>query len=215
MRERFHLDVPGWYRDADETPFLGDVAEAVWEQRPMRMTYRRWGPRDVERLTHPYGLVLKGGTWYLVATADGGGPRTYRVSRIVTAEILDGRFDRPADFDLSAYWESYAADFRTRMHTGEALVRVAPGVEKMLRYTVGAEIVDAAMAEAGPPDERGWTVIRLPTESTRHAHWLLLRLGADVEVLEPPELRALMAATAAGLSELYRTPQERDTGEAK
>lgn len=212
MRERFHLDVPGWYRDADDAPFLGEVAEAVWEQRPMRMTYRRWGPRDVERLAHPYGLVLKGGSWYLVAAADGGAPRTYRVSRILAAEILDGRFERPGDFDLSAYWERYAAEFRARMRVGEALVRVAPGVEKMLRHTVGAEVADVALAGAGPPDEHGWTVVRLPTESIRHAHWLLLRLGADVEVLEPPELRARMAATVTRLAELYGSAAEGSAG---
>src|SRR5262245_7493182 len=48
MRERFHLDVPGWYRGSDEAPFLAEVAEAVWEQRPLRMRYRRWGPREVD-----------------------------------------------------------------------------------------------------------------------------------------------------------------------
>ncbi|GHE47857.1 transcriptional regulator [Streptosporangium violaceochromogenes] len=206
MRERFHVDVPGWYSDADETPFLGAVVEALWEQRPMRMTYRRWGQREVERLACPYGLVLKGGVWYVVAASEGGGLRTYRVSRILSAEVLDGRFDRPAGFDLAVYWEGYAEDFLARMRTGHALLRVAPGREKMLRHTVGAEVTDAALAEAGPPDERGWTVVRLPIESVRHAHWLLLRMGADVEVLEPAGLRARMAATAAGLVELYGSP---------
>ncbi|MGV9777721.1 helix-turn-helix transcriptional regulator [Streptosporangium sp. NPDC003464] len=208
MRERFHLDVPGWYRGSDEAPFLSDVSEAVWDQRPLRMTYRRWGPRDVERLAHPYGLVLKGGSWYMVAAADGGAPRTYRVSRIVTAEILDGRFERPGDFDLAAYWEHYAAEFRARMHTAEALVRVAPGIEDMLRYTVGADIADAALAEAGPPDEHGWVVVRLPIESVRHVSWLLLRLGADIEVLGPPEVREQMAATVAELAGLYGPPRD-------
>ncbi|MEV4187198.1 YafY family protein [Streptosporangium canum] len=203
MRERFHLDVPGWYRGADETPFLGEVSEAVWDQRPLRMTYRRWGPRDVERLAHPYGLVLKGGSWYMVAAVGGGEPRTYRVSRIIAAEIAEGRFERPADFELAAYWERYADDFRARMYTAEALVRVAPGIESMFRYTVGADVADAALAEAGPPDDRGWVVVRLPIESVRHAHWLLLRLGADVEILEPAELRAQMAATVAALGGLY------------
>ncbi|WP_433236007.1 helix-turn-helix transcriptional regulator [Streptosporangium sp. CA-135522] len=203
MRERFHLDVPGWYRGTDEAPFLGEAADAVWNQRPLRMTYRRWGPRDVERLAHPYGLVLKGGSWYMVAAADGGAPRTYRVARIVAAELLDDRFERPADFDLAAYWETYAADFRARMYTEEALVRMAPEVKDLFRYTVGAEIGDAALAEAGPPDERGWIVVRLPIESIKHGPWVLLRLGADIEVLEPPELRARMAATVAELAELY------------
>jgi len=30
MRERFLLDVPGWYRSADDVPYLTEVAEAVW-----------------------------------------------------------------------------------------------------------------------------------------------------------------------------------------
>ncbi|SNS99994.1 Predicted DNA-binding transcriptional regulator YafY, contains an HTH and WYL domains [Streptosporangium subroseum] len=208
MRERFHLDVPGWYRDADAVPFLGEVSEAVWDQRPLRMTYRRWGPRDVERLAHPYGLVLKGGSWYMVAAADGGAPRTYKVARIITAELQDGRFERPGDFDLAAYWQRYAADFRLRLHTGEALVRMAPDAEGMLRHTLGAETVDTALAAAGPPDERGWVVLRLPTESVKHACWQLLRLGGDVEVLGPPELREHMIAAVARLSELYGTRQE-------
>ena len=69
MRERFHLDVPGWYHAGEETRFLADAADAVWRQRPLRMTYQRWGPSVVERTVHPHGLVLKAGTWYLVARA--------------------------------------------------------------------------------------------------------------------------------------------------
>ncbi|MEU8205779.1 YafY family protein [Streptosporangium sp. NPDC049046] len=205
MRRRFHLDVPGWYGDADSAPFLGEVAEAVWEQRPLRMTYRRWGPRDVERLAHPYGLVLKGGAWYMVASAGEGGPRTYRVSRILSAELAQGHFERPADFDLPAFWRDYTAGFRERMHTGEAVVRMAPGNERMLRHTVGAEVAEAALAKADPPDEHGWVVLRLPIQSAKQAHWQLLSLGADIEVLEPPELRERMAATVADLAALYGT----------
>ncbi|GGT02229.1 transcriptional regulator [Planobispora rosea] len=220
MRERFHLDVPGWYRRADEVPFLAEVAEAAWEERPLRMTYRRWGPKDVERVVHPYGLVLKGGSWYMVAVpegrageggeAGGGAPRTYRVSRIVTAEVAEGRFERPDDFDLADFWERYTVEFRERMYTSEAVIRMAPGAEGLLRVTVGDDPVEAALAGAGPPDEQGWTVLRLPIESVRHAHWLLLRLGADVEVLEPPELRDHMADTIAKLGEVYgRAPGTR------
>ncbi|MEU4832525.1 WYL domain-containing protein [Streptosporangium sp. NPDC023615] len=210
MRERFHLDVPGWYGDGDETPFLGEVAEAVWEQRPLRMTYRRWGPRDVERVAHPYGLVLKGGAWYMVAVAGAGGPRTYRVSRILAAELTEGRFERPGRFDLAAFWQEYATDFRERrLYNGEAVVRLEPGAEDLLRHTVGREVVDAALAAAGPPGEDGGggrgagVVLRLPIESVTHARWLLLRMGTQVEVLEPAELVELMKAAIADLAGLY------------
>src|ERR1700728_758359 len=33
VAERFHLDAPTWYRDADSTPHLAAVANAVWNAR--------------------------------------------------------------------------------------------------------------------------------------------------------------------------------------
>src|ERR1700759_3999407 len=33
VRERFHLDAPGWYYDGDSVPHLSAVADAVWEQQ--------------------------------------------------------------------------------------------------------------------------------------------------------------------------------------
>ncbi|MCK2219344.1 YafY family transcriptional regulator [Actinomadura sp. ATCC 31491] len=203
MRERFLLDVPGWYRSGDDVPHLTEVAEAVWEQRPLHMTYRRWGQQVVERVVHPYGLVLKGGSWYLVAAPPDGAPRTYRVARVLTAETLPGRFPRPADFDLAAFWQAYATEFRERMYTAECVVKLAPGREDLLAYTVGKDVVEAAVAAAGPPDPEGWRTLTLPVESITHARWLLLRMGADVEVLEPPELRALMREAVAELAKLY------------
>src|SRR5436190_22564811 len=108
IRERFHLDAPGWFRSGEEAPHLAIVAQAVWNQRQLRMAYRR--PEGIaERVVEPLGVVLKSGVWYVVAAREGQ-PRTYRVSRIQTAELLDERFERPEDFDLADYWtESIAA----------------------------------------------------------------------------------------------------------
>ncbi|GLW20953.1 WYL domain-containing protein [Microbispora triticiradicis] len=209
MRERFHLDVPGWYRSADEAPFLTEVAEAVWEERVLRTRYRRWGPAEVERLLHPYGLVLKGGSWYLAAACSGT-VRTYRVSRIIEAEVLGERFERPPDFDLAEFWRDFAEEFAARMYTAEAVVRLAPGGEDLFRYTLGGDVVDKALAN-GHAEPGGWTRLTVPIESLTHARWLLLRLGTLVEVLEPAELRALMAEAVADLSRLYGTRQEPGT----
>jgi predicted DNA-binding transcriptional regulator YafY len=53
-------------------------------------------------------------------------------------------------------------------------------------------------------------------ESTVVAASELMRLGAEVEVLAPPELRERMAGTAARLAELYlpadRPPRARPAG---
>ena len=77
LSQRFHLDAPGWFMPSEATPWLADLAAAVWEDRRVRMTYDR-GDKIVEREIEPLGLVIKGGVWYLVARADGQ-VRTYRV----------------------------------------------------------------------------------------------------------------------------------------
>lgn len=44
---------------------------------------------------------------------------------------------------------------------------------------------------------------RVPIESVDHAVAELLRLGTDIEVLDPPELRGRIARTIAELAERY------------
>ncbi|MFF4787619.1 helix-turn-helix transcriptional regulator [Streptomyces griseorubiginosus] len=188
---RFHLDAPGWYAAGDEAPYLPEVAEAVWKSRVLDVVYRRWRePTDVRRRLEPYGLVLKAGRWYVVA---GPGPRTYRVDQILQLTVSEEEFNRPEGFDLGAYWRVHQRDFHDRLHRGEAVVRLAPGV-RLPRAVVCAT------------DEKGRTVARVPIESVEHAQGVFLRLGTDVEVLEPPELRARMARTIAELAERYGNP---------
>ncbi|GHH88158.1 transcriptional regulator [Streptomyces capitiformicae] len=187
---RFHLDAPGWYAKADDAPFLPAVADAVWNSRVLHVLYRRWAePTDVRRRLEPYGLVLKAGRWYVVS---GSGPRTFRVGQILELTVSDEEFTRPDDFDLAVYWTAYQRDFHERLYRGEALVRLAPGV---------------TLARAVRVDKRasgdGWTEVRVPIESVEHAHGEFLRLGTDIEVLQPAELRARIARTVAELTGRY------------
>ncbi|MEV7187121.1 YafY family protein [Kitasatospora sp. NPDC093102] len=188
IQERFLLDAPGWYGEADRAPHLAAVAAAVWERRAVVLQYRRWrAPEEIERRVEPYGLVLKAGRWYLVA-AGPAGVRTYRVDQIVGLRELAEEFALPAGFELGTYWTGYLADFRARLHTGEALVRLTPE---------GARRLGVA------PGGGGCTEARVPIESIDHAHGEFLRLGADVEVLEPAELRDRIAATVRILAARY------------
>ena len=91
IRQRFHLDTPTWFRGDEPTEHLATIADAVWEQCRVRMTYQRWGNQTVEREVDPFGLVLKAGTWYFV-----GSGRTYRVSRVQKLETTSDTFERPA-----------------------------------------------------------------------------------------------------------------------
>ncbi|MFI2436970.1 helix-turn-helix transcriptional regulator [Streptomyces sp. NPDC018693] len=191
---RFHLDAPGWYTDADEAPILPAVADAVWNDRVLNVVYRRWRePTDVERRLEPYGLVLKAGRWYVVA---GPGPRTYRVDQILELAARDEEFTRPDGFDLAAHWTAYQRDFHDRLYRAEAVIRLAPGA----RLTGPA---GRAVHANGRMDADGWTTAAVPIESVDRAHGEFLRLGTDIEVLQPVELRARIARTVAELARRY------------
>ncbi|WP_433120741.1 helix-turn-helix transcriptional regulator [Micromonospora sp. CA-246542] len=203
LQQRFHLDTPGWYADGDASPELARTAEAVWRQQRVRVRYRGWRG-EVTRVLEPYGLVLKGGRWYVVATQPGRAePATYRVNQILALTPLAEEFDRPADFDLPAWWRKHVVRFRAQLHRDEATVRLSPAGRERLREIGSDPVVAAVDATAGPADAQGWVTAVLPIESLTHAHGDLLRLGADVEVLSPGALRERLAATAAGLAALY------------
>ncbi|MFA1543702.1 helix-turn-helix transcriptional regulator [Actinomadura monticuli] len=217
IRERFHLDAPGWFRTPDDVPHLHAIADAVWNQHRIEIGYRRWRhPQHVTRTLDPLGVVLKAGTWYLIArpapppdTTDApDGPRaalrTYRISRVLTLTTRHDHFERPDGFDLAAHWAAYTHRFEADSYPEHATVRLSPdGLTRapiLLPPTMARAAIDAADTA---PDTDGWTRVTLPIESVRHAHVEFLKLGADVEVLSPPELRDMITATVRALATRY------------
>jgi predicted DNA-binding transcriptional regulator YafY len=205
IRDTFYLDAPGWLRENDAPPFLAPIAEAAWTGRRVEVRYERSNRVLVDRLLEPLGLVLKAGTWYLVAVpagGDGHGPRTYRVSRVHAAAVRDEPFARPSGFDLEAFWADYQRGYEERVYSEVALVRLSPEGRQLL-FLVGPIAARRARAVMSEPDDDGWTTTRVPIESIRHGHHALMQLGEHVEVLEPAELRDLIAASARRLVARY------------
>ncbi|MGW1890070.1 helix-turn-helix transcriptional regulator [Streptomyces sp. NPDC002004] len=200
VQERFHLDAPAWFRDADPVAHLATVAHAVWEQRVLRAHYRRWRG-EVHRELRPLGLVLKGGIWYLVALADDD-VRTYRVARFLAVHTTDEVFERPVGFDLAAHWEESSRRLEAALHPETARLRISPRAQRLLPMMFGAA-GSRALKGAGAPDDEGWVRVELPVETEAVAVGDLLRLGADAEVLGPPALRAAVARSVAALADLY------------
>jgi predicted DNA-binding transcriptional regulator YafY len=151
----------------------------------------------------PLGLVLKAGTWYLVA-GHRRDVRTYRVGRIVAATTRRERFVRPAGFDLASYWTESSAAFDRSILRERVRIRLSPRAARDLRWFVDAMAAAEALAAAGPPDEDGWVEVELAVEEEAVAAAQLVALGAGVEVLAPASLRARVAATGVAMAELNR-----------
>jgi predicted DNA-binding transcriptional regulator YafY len=113
-RQWILIDTRGWRDPGESIPSLPILLDALWRGRQVRFLYRKVLCEASERFGHPLGLVAKGSVWYLVANVEGE-TRTYRVSRISQAVILDEASLRPAKFDLEGYWERSAAEFRENL----------------------------------------------------------------------------------------------------
>lgn len=206
---RFYLDPVGWFRAADDARFLPMIASAVWDETCLQVRYRRY--RDVvSRRIQPLGLVLKGGIWYLVSRV-GEHVRSYRVANIVDVSATNEHFDRPAEFDLVRFWTTAARAYELGLYRGNATLRVSPhGMTKWGLFA--SAVVEAATATASSPDAEGWVRVVIPIESVEHAAADILRLGTDAEVLEPPELRRLIAELARELAFRYRDVRDSVVG---
>lgn len=200
---RFHLDPVDWFRAPAPARHLQDLADAVWRERRVRIRYRSW-TRLTEREIDPLGLVLKAGIWYLAARS-GGKLRTFRVSNIRKLHRLDTQFARPADFELTRYWAESTQRFERELYRETARVRVSRRGLAHLR-TLNPALAEAVDRAGNSAKRAQWRQLVIPIESVEFAATQLLRLGPEIEVLEPPALRARMAATARNLAALYRAP---------
>lgn len=203
---RFHLDPANWYSRAESLDLLPTLASAVWRDVGIRIEYESW-KAVVKRDANPLGLALKGGVWYLVAAVQEQ-VRTYRVSNIRQLEVTQRHFKRPPRFDLGRFWGQWVKEFEARLMSERAIVRLSPAGLRLLRDVspAAAEAANAAHTACAP---KGWIKAEIPVESAEQAALLLLRLGADIEVLAPPELRAAISRQAVKLAALYAKPRAR------
>jgi predicted DNA-binding transcriptional regulator YafY len=192
IRQRIHIDITGWNRPDESFPFLPTIQEAIWRERKLLMTYERGGGCDpVERLVDPLGLVAKGSVWYLVAAVDGEN-RSYRVSRVRGAVPTGEPLERPAGFDLAAYWQQSAAVFKAHLPQYQALLRVAGDVLPRLGYAGRF----ARIEHIDPPAEDGWSEVRMRFQFEQEACEYVLSFGDRVMALAPETLREKVVTMA-------------------
>lgn len=201
VAQRFYLDLPAWFRDVESPEHLQALADAVWNDRAVRVRYEKWDRTEVDRELEPLGLVLKAGRWYLAARRDGR-VATFRVGRIHTLRPL-GTFTRPDDFDIEEFWRQFGERFERRLYPRTAVVRMTEFGRQLAPLYLGAVGARAVAAATAPIDADGWQRLELPVEAGAPALGELLRFGPQLEVLEPDDLRADVAAAARRMSALY------------
>jgi predicted DNA-binding transcriptional regulator YafY len=193
IRKRLHVDATSWYGGNEDLAALPIVQDAVSSDRMLLFNYHPPGREPAERRVGPLGLVAKGTTWYLVASA-ANGLRTYRVSRIERPVILDEPFERPAEFDLATYWAASTERFSRAFHYATRL-RLEPAAAASIRQW--CRVLPDESSPAADADGR--VTLAVDFDGEGHATFVVLGLGARVEVVEPAALRERVAAETAAM----------------
>jgi predicted DNA-binding transcriptional regulator YafY len=189
-----HFDPARWGREADDPAHLTVLREAVVRGLQVDIDYAKPGQSPEPRQVHPYGLVAKAGTWYLVA-GSGAGTRTFRVSRVTRTQLTDQAVVKPDDFDLAEAWE----EAQERMSGPPGVLDVELSIDPASQDRVKAML--------------GWWVDLQPVAGGRYratfansdmAAQELARFGTLVTVHQPPEVRQALHKLGAELAAANR-----------
>ena len=193
------IDPARWGAHAKQPPGLVDLLRsAVIRRRKVRLTYGGRTGTPSERLLDPWGLVDKDDIWYLIAGTDRG-QRTFRIDRIVDAELTGESFERPADFDLSATWAEVVDRMEERRSGGTATVLIDPRHLSVLIGQFGRQCT----VEEPAPDGRARVTVTAPMPNM--IAQVLAGWGATIEVVDSPPVRAELARIGAELTARYAT----------
>lgn len=173
---------------------MREVREAVLAGRRLRFDYAAPDATPRSHTVDPIGLVTVRERTYLLATKSGE-DRTYRLSRMLTAEALADPAERPARVDLDRIWAERTARFLSEEHI-PVDVRVAPSRREELLNTARA-------VRSEEPEADGWVRLDVTFEDLRHAVWAIWQLGTDAEVVAPDSLRAALLDRATTLAARY------------
>lgn len=194
------VDLLGRRADVEDVPdaVATPVRRAVLTGRRLRLRYATPGRAPVRRTVDPVGLVTVRGAAYLLATVDGA-DRTYRLSRIRAAEVLEEAAQRSDTVRLEDLWRARGTAFRAGGELVEVRLRVASSATAELTATALAVRPVAAptggeTSRDGDPGSVREVVATF--QDARHAEWALWQLGTRADVLDPPSLRAVLRRRA-------------------
>jgi len=157
------------------------AADAASARRRVRFGYRTSQGAVSDRVVDVYGVVFRGGHWYLVGhDQERDAVRAFRLSRCTT-ELEDvGEATAPPpgfraiDHVEAGPWLLSAED--------RALVATAPGTVVLMESTFPGVVRERTRDD-------GWVVLAVPVADEQALAAMLLQFGADVEALEPATLR--------------------------
>ena len=164
-----------------DRPELPTVRTAVASRSSLTFTYR-----GEERTVDPWGVLLRGGFWYLVGHDHlRDAKRTFRTDRIEGDLVLGepGSFERPIDFDPR---DAFPADPKQIGHAPQDGVDARVRVGAMRAAAIEREVGTDRVVER---HDDGSVVVEVPATNLDAFRSWVLGLAEHAVVLGPAEVR--------------------------
>jgi len=171
------------------------VRRAMAERRSMAFEYHARGTGEAgERRVDPHALIFYAGDWHLVGYChQRREERQFRLSRMEAPRLLDAHFTMPQAADARDFWANREPVPGTHAEHGRgecvARLRFPPDAARWARERRHY----AWEREEETPEG---LVVTVRVERWEEVLPWLLGWGGEVQVLDPPELRARVAAEA-------------------
>jgi predicted DNA-binding transcriptional regulator YafY len=174
------------------------VCDAVLQPRELRFRYRKYRTsRPDSRRIHPYHLSCVNGSWHVVGMdLERNVIRAYGLERIHALEVTETRFQRPANFSATEYFERTFG------------IVVEEGMKEVVLRFRGRAAWQVSQRVWHPTQQiiqlgEQEVEMRLHVSSIREVVGWVLGWGEQVTVLEPAELIARVATEAQQVAKLY------------
>lgn len=182
--------------------FLTDIISAMRDFRVISLCYQSFRhPEPFCFNVRPYCVKYFKQRWYLLGDSDLG-LRIYSLDRFVDMEELEEHFEIPKGFDAEEYFENYFGVIIGE-EPEDVKIRVVPDQVKYFRT------LPMHGSQRETVQEDGSSVFSYHIAPTFDFVQEILSHGADVEVLEPAELRESVADIIAGMASRYGLPVSR------
>lgn len=182
--------------------FLTDIISAMRDFRVISLCYQSFRhPEPFCFNVRPYCVKYFKQRWYLLGDSDLG-LRIYSLDRFVDMEELEEHFEIPKDFDAEEYFGNYFGVIIGE-EPEDVKIRVVPDQVKYFRT------LPLHGSQRETVQEDGSSVFSYHIAPTFDFVQEILSHGADVEVLEPAELRESIADNVAGMASRYGLPVSR------
>lgn len=182
--------------------FLTDIISAMRDFRVISLCYQSFRhPEPFCFNVRPYCVKYFKQRWYLLGDSDLG-LRIYSLDRFVDMEELEEHFEIPKGFDAEEYFGNYFGVIIGE-EPEDVKIRVVPDQVKYFRT------LPMHGSQRETVQEDGSSVFSYHIAPTFDFVQEILSHGADVEVLEPAELRESIADIIAGMASRYGLPVSR------